>query len=251
MDLQIELAKQIIHIHARYDRIVHMCENYLSSEQCSPTVSINISEDDILEEFALMQASKERPGMHFSEISVETNAIYRKIVESLIPFSTFLMHGSVVSDGKYAYMFTAPSGTGKTARTYLFLKNVPNSFVINGDKPLLKIENNNVLACGTPWCGKEGMNTNTVQPLCAIFFLERADYTKITELSFSNAFPKILEQAHLPSDTFLRLETLKLIHQLYNKVRFYHYCSSLDDDSVLQAWHMARSNTNIISDNAT
>ena len=84
------------------------------------------------------------------------------------------------------------------------------------------------------------MNTNVIQPLCAIFFLERAEKTSISDLSFADAFPKIIEQSYIPLNPKLKLETMKLIHQLNNKVNFYHFNSSLDNDTVIQAWHKAK-----------
>ncbi|MBQ0065579.1 MAG: hypothetical protein KBT48_07415 [Firmicutes bacterium] len=47
-------------------------------------------------------------------------------------------------------MFTAVLGTGKTTHTRLWLKNLPESFVVNGDKPLLQIDKEQTLVCGTP-----------------------------------------------------------------------------------------------------
>ena len=47
---------------------------------------------------------------------------------------------------------------------------------------------NEVIACGTPWCGKEGWNTNIMVPLRAVFLLERAEEDSIEEISLGQAF---------------------------------------------------------------
>lgn len=84
---------------------------------------------------------------------IENEIIQKKIADVMPSFNTFLMHGSVVSLNNQAYMFTAPSGTGKTTRTRLWVDEYPSSIVINGDKPLIKVTEEDIFACGTPWCG--------------------------------------------------------------------------------------------------
>ncbi len=45
---------------------------------------------------------------------METLALLRKVAEVLPEKDGFLMHGAVIQWKDKAYMFTAPSGTGKT-----------------------------------------------------------------------------------------------------------------------------------------
>ena len=125
----------------------------------------------------------------------EVLALNRIIADKMLGYNTFLMHGAVVAYRGEAYMFAAPSGTGKTTRIRLWLDEYPDSFVVNGDKPLIKIDNEKAYACGTPWCGKEGWNRNTIVPLRAIYLLERSDFSKknkIEEVKIGEAFPDLL-----------------------------------------------------------
>lgn len=64
------------------------------------------------------------------------------------------MHGTVVDHNGQAYMFTAPSGTGKTTHAKLWLDNLPDAFIVNGDKPFIIAGDEQPKACGTPWAGK-------------------------------------------------------------------------------------------------
>ena len=156
---------------------------------------------------------------------------------------TFLMHGSVVALDNQAYMFTAPSGVGKTTRTRLWLDLYPDSIVVNGDKPLIKITSTEAIACGTPWCGKEGWNTNTMVPLRAIFLLERADEgeeSSCEEISLGKAFPFLLQQTHRPEDPDLMRKTLSLLKSLEGKVKIYRFRSTPTEDSVRLAYETAR-----------
>ena len=44
---------------------------------------------------------------------IENIIVQRKVAEALLPFDTFLIHGSTIAYENQAYMFTAPSHTGK------------------------------------------------------------------------------------------------------------------------------------------
>ena len=178
-----------------------------------------------------------------SKQEIEANAVYREICDEMPRFNTFLMHGSVIAKDGYAYMFTAPSGIGKTTRTRLWLDLYPDAIVVNGDKPLIKITSSEAIACGTPWCGKEGWNTNTMVPLRAIFLLERAEEgekSSIEEISLGKAFPFLLQQTYRPEDPDLMRKTLALLKSLEGKVKIYKFRSTPTEESVRLAYETAR-----------
>lgn len=65
------------------------------------------------------------------------------------------MHGAVVAWKDQGYLFTAPSGTGKSTHLALWKKYLGDQAeVINGDKPFLKVMEDEVWVYGTPWAGK-------------------------------------------------------------------------------------------------
>lgn len=70
---------------------------------------------------------------------LETLAVYRKIVTRLVFSDILLIHGSAIAvDGK-AYLFTAPSGTGKSTHTRMWREYFKDRAVmVNDDKPLNK-----------------------------------------------------------------------------------------------------------------
>ena len=155
---------------------------------------------------------------------IETYALQRKVAESLISFSTFLMHGAVIAvDKQNSFMFTAKSGTGKTTHIRKWLENDPEAFVVNGDKPLIKVTDSEAIAYGTPWCGKEHLNTNIGVPLRAIVLMERSEDNEIEEISFSQAFPTLLQQTYRPADADKMRKTLSLLSALNGKMKFYRF----------------------------
>ena len=169
---------------------------------------------------------------------LETLAVYRKIASGMTAFSTFLMHGSVISAAGQGYMICAPSGIGKSTRTKLWLEEIPDSFVVNGDKPLLRVEEDRVIAFGTPWCGKEGWNRNTSVPLRAVFLLERGE-NMVREIGFAEAFPALLRQTYKPKDPDAKRETLRLLADMAGKVRVFSFRSEPTPEAVRMAWEAA------------
>ena len=220
-------------------------------EFLNPDISFQISQEEIHHELL------KHPEIHLPDVEVESDCVaitydygclepfvaLNKMADAVVSFNTFLFHGSVVALDNQAYMFTAPSGVGKTTRTKLFRDLYPDSIVVNGDKPLIKITKTSAIACGTPWCGKEGWNTNTMVPLRAIFLLERADEKKVSsieEVSLGKAFPFLLQQTHRPASPVLMRKTLQLLKSLDKKVKIYKFCSTPTEASVRLAYETAR-----------
>jgi hypothetical protein len=96
--------------------------------------------------------------------------------QSTIEFDCFRLHASaVVLDGK-AYLFSAPSGTGKSTHTSLWCNyfGQERTYILNDDMPVIRRIGDQFIAYGTPWSGTSPMNRNASAPLKAIAFIERA-----------------------------------------------------------------------------
>lgn len=193
------------------------CINYLSSGK--PDVRVNISEDDIQCLFTKEELIAPNANIPY----LETLAVYHKIVESIINYNAFLMHGAVIVLNNAAFMFSAPSGTGKTTHIKLWLEKAKGVSVLNGDKPLIRIKDDEVLACGTPWGGKERLGTNAMAPLESVIFMERSKENSIHKITFVQAFPKLIQQTYLSSDPDKAKKTIDLLKRLNRKVSFWQF----------------------------
>ena len=148
------------------------------------------------------------------------------------------MHGAVIAYNNAAYMFTASSGTGKTTHIRKWLNNLPGAYVVNGDKPLIKITNAGAIACGTPWCGKEKFGKNCMVPMRAIVLMERGEDNIIQEISFGQAFTGLLQQTYMPKDVEKMKKTLALLSMLQGRVKFYRFLfNNKKDDSFEVAYN--------------
>ena len=157
---QIKIADIIIEIECYYNHMMSFCKDYIVSSN-NNDFAVNTSMEEIVAcRKEVPQSEREWPGIAFryADEYSEPNIIYKKIAEKVVSYNTILMHGATIVTEGQAYMLTAPSGVGKSTRIKIWKDVYPNSFVINGDKPLIKITDSEVLACGTPWCGNEGWN---------------------------------------------------------------------------------------------
>ena len=237
MEFTVKLAKVNIGINCIYNDVFELCSDYISDE--APHFCIKTSMDDITLERqkSWREAALEHRAYHdFPDGYLETLAVYRKIATRLLDYNVFLMHGAVVGLNDNAYMFTAPSGVGKTTHTGFWLKQFPEAFILNGDKPLLRFENGGVFACGTPWAGKEGHNRNIILPLKSICILTRGAANEISPISFSSIYPLLLQQTYRPGDEQSIKKTMTLIKELGKSTDFYLLRCNLEQSAAKVAY---------------
>ena len=221
----IGLAGLLIELNTISPRTCIYCMDYL--QEGKPDIRISVTENDVRKE----QLECEKEGIRKNEIGLETISAYRKITESIIDYGIVLMHGAVIAIGDNSYMFAAPSGTGKTTHIKLWLRNIRDSYVVNGDKPLIIVEKDRLVACGTPWSGDERMNTNTMKPLKSIVFMERSDKNHINKLSFQQAYPYLIQQTYIPHNKEAAKKVLSLIASMGNKASFWRFqCNNFESD---------------------
>ena len=113
----------------------------------------------------------------------------------LVKHDGLYLHASAVALDNRAYLFSAPSGTGKSTHTRLWQHIFgEGAEVFNDDKPAIRRLDGTWYAYGTPWCGKDGINSNRKVPLSGICFLKRAQENRIRRLSHQEAVQRILAQ---------------------------------------------------------
>lgn len=204
MVFRIKLADKVISIDTYSKSPRTYCRKYLVKNRYIPT-DINIKIPRIA-----------------GSTDDELMAIYKRVACEFINYNTLLIHGSAISvDGK-AYLFIAPSGTGKSTHTRLWREHFGHrALMVNDDKPLIKIEDDVVYACGTPWSGKHRLDNNVMVPLAGICFLERGETNAIAKLKVEDAYEYLLLQTFRPEEDDLSIRTFDLLDKLLAQVPFY------------------------------
>ena len=98
-----------------------------------------------------------------------------------------LIHSSTIVHQGRAVLFLGESGTGKSTHTRLWLKNIPDSHLLNDDSPVLAIEDGIPVVYGSPWSGKTHCYHPYRFPLAAAVRLSQAPYNRIRRLNVLGA----------------------------------------------------------------
>lgn len=158
----------------------------------------------------------------YSPQYLETLAALRKIADFMPEKDCFLMHGAVVAWKNQGYLFTAPSGTGKSTQLALWKKYLGDQAeVINGDKPILKVTEDEVWVYGTPWAGKEQWQVNKKVALKGICFLERGEKNSIQKIDSFSALPFLMRQVYFTDAPQSAGKTMELLDQMLKIVPLY------------------------------
>ena len=211
--IKLKLADFIIQINNKYDFVERQCHGYIVDDGV-PDLIIECTEEDIQQEIT----NYDNPS-YANKGYCESICIYRNLCLQLPKYDAFLMHSAVLDvDGK-SYAFTAKSGTGKSTHINLWKKLLGEKVtVVNGDKPILRFIDGELFIYGTPWCGKEGWNTNMRSTLKGLCFLERAEKNSIIPLEKSESAMRIMNQILMPSDPLDAMSTLELMDRMLMKV---------------------------------
>lgn len=118
----------------------------------------------------------------------------------IIRYGRFFLHASAVVYEGQAYLFSAPSGMGKSTHTALWTKNFPGSYILNDDKPVIFPENGHITAWGTPFSGKTDLQVNCGVPLRAICFLKQGNENSISRITEDRAIALTLNNTYRPKD---------------------------------------------------
>lgn len=227
--VSIGVAGLIIEIQAHFFRTQKACLPFAVDGQ--PDFSAQCTMEDFDEAAAAYENEYhcEAP----SDVSLEMAAMLDVVSNKTIDYDVILIHGAVIDVFGEAFLFTGKSGIGKTTHIKKWVEYCPDCKVVNGDKPFIKINKNGTppLACGSPWAGKENMYTKTMVPLKSIIIMERSEENNLQPISFSEAFPTLLQQVYRPRDEKKMRKTLHLMQRLSADVSFWRFrCNNFKND---------------------
>ncbi len=210
--LDIMLSGLKIRVQHNHDYMTHFCRDYTA----------NFNEPDIIsraDETAVLKEKRLVPSASIA--ACESLCLYRDIGEQLPCFDRFVFHGAAIEYDGNAYLFTAPSGTGKTTHINLWKRYLGDKIsIINGDKPIIKAADT-FTVYGTPWAGKEGYQRNTAAPLKAICILKQAKSNSIVRIEKSEAVNHLLRQVYLPLNPSSLSKTLALLGNVIESTPVY------------------------------
>lgn len=174
---------------------------------------------------------------HLSQDDCEYLSTGSSFYKQLLMFDGMLLHASAVVMDGYAYLFSAPCGTGKSTHTRLWTENLKGAFLLNDDKPALRWENGTLYAYGTPWSGKTGLNRNLRIPVVGICVLRRGAENQIDPCPLPEAIHALLEQTVRPRDPEGMQRLLTLLDRLIPTVRVWKMECNMDPAAALMSYN--------------
>lgn len=231
MTFTVKLADMYIQIESKYPDLKTFCKDYIV-EGVTPDFSVSWNEDEIWAE------KEHETTTNFSPTYLETLTALRKISEILPTYKRLLIHGAAITLDDKAYLFTAPSGTGKSTHIRLWKKYLgPRADIVNGDKPFISLDCNESgqmepYIYGTPWAGKERWQKNRRAPLGGICFLRRGKENKIRRLEPAECLGMLFNQVYLPKDALASQLTLELVDIMLQNVPLYLLECDISEDAV-------------------
>lgn len=204
------------------------CSDYIT--EGPPVFSVSVTESDIAAEFA-------GEGNARSPLLREISALHRQISEALPMYGRFLVHGAAITFRDGAYLFCAPSGTGKSTHISLWKRYLGDSVdIINGDKPFLSLEDDPageyIRVYGSPWAGKELWQKNRSAPLRAICFISRGTENSVIRLSAGECLGALMRQIYIPRSAEAARATLTLTDSLVRLVPIFQLRCDISEDAL-------------------
>jgi hypothetical protein len=216
-------AGRTVRITSLFERVHDYCADYRCEDLPSPDISVNITAEDIAAERGRLSSSRA------ADDYIEELAVYRVIAENMPRFDTILFHGSCVAVDDRGYLFTAPSGTGKSTHTALWRRLLgERAVMVNDDKPLIRVSGGEVTVFGTPYNGKHRLGENISVPLAGICCLERAAENAIRRAERDELYPLLLRQMYRPYSPDALARSLALFDKMTGAVRLFRLGCNMD-----------------------
>lgn len=220
----IKLAELNVKMESRYDHTRRYCSDYIvEPSDCQIVASTSEAEIDAESQLYEIPQSREY---------CEGICLYRSIAEQIPLLDRFVFHGAAVEANGKGYIFTAPSGTGKSTHISLWTKLFGDKVsVINGDKPIVRITESGATVYSSPWAGKEGWSTNSFADIGGICLIRRGKENRIRRIAPSEYFDELMHQVYIPKNSEAMLKTLELMDALAKTVPFYLLECDISDDA--------------------
>jgi len=233
-----EIAGLVVKVQPLFETTREYCREYLSDG--NPMLYISVQPDDLGFEQMMFEQEAIREGMKIRKFTgpfLERASIQRRVAETLLHRNTLLLHGSTVAVDGYAYLFTAPCGTGKSTHTRLWREAFGNrAIMVNDDKTFLRIDDGEVFAFGSPWSGKHGLHTNICLPLKGICILSRGIENEIMPMSSSEGYDFLYHQTFAPEDPEGQNQLSVLVNALVENVALWKMYCNKNPDAALTAY---------------
>ena len=224
-----------VRIKCKYPKNYDFLLPYATEEEAEFTVEVT-ADDIAYTQDHLERSYGKQEWSNFGSY-LENVSILFVLSKKLLDYNVLLLHGSALCMDGEAYIFTASSGTGKSTHARFWRETFGERvWMINDDKPMIRIENGKATVYGTPWDGKHHLSRNASAPLKAIIWLKRDVENHIEPLDKGDIFPVLMVQSAWTKRGPLRLKAVQLEIKLLDTAEFYELGCNMDPEAARIAW---------------
>ena len=155
-----------------------------------------------------------------------------RFLEAALTHKMLSLHASALEVDGEAIIFSAPSQTGKSTHARLWLRHIDKAAIINDDKPLLFEKDGQIMVTGSPWSGKDTLNTNKTVPLKAIIFLDQDHTNTVSSLTKEEKLWHLMRNIHRPGDEMLWDHLFALLEKIITRTPIHYYRCTKDKTAV-------------------
>lgn len=162
-----------------------------------------------------------------------------EIGSTLLKYNRCIFHGTAFIWHGKAWIFTAPSGTGKTTQ-YIRWKLLYNDeiTILNGDKPILEFYGDEtIIVHPSPWKGKENMGSMQYAPLGGLILLKQGAENHVQRLMPSSAALPLYSQFMFLVDNLENIDRVCMLETRLLKTCPAWKLTNLGDDDSAKLMH--------------
>lgn len=220
-----KIADVVVEMQQQFDETAYWYAPYLYNGEEEPEFSINVNDEEI--NYLVTEGVGITPSI--AENMVLGNKFNRRLMKF---FGSYIHSSAMVFDGK-AYLFSAPSQTGKSTHTKKWLNRFGDRVkIINDDKPSFRFINGKCIVYGTPFAGGTDVQLNTSAELGALVFIERAEENSLEKLPTSRAVSLLISQSPGRANERIGDRQLEMFSMLLSKYPAYLLRCNMDDSAV-------------------
>lgn len=225
-----QIANLVFEMNPKYERLKTQAIPYLIETEKEPNFTLNLPDEK------LKELQNKYPHLDLEEL--EYIFLGQLFYKEILKFNGMLLHASaVVKDGE-AYLFSAPSGTGKSTHTQLWLKEFPDAYILNDDKPAIFFINDMPYVAGTPFSGKHDISRNELVPLKGICFITRSEENWIEEIDNRIAVFELLNQTErVPYEEYMSL-LIRLVENVIRRTHIFKMGCNISKEAVYTAYNL-------------
>ena len=218
-----KIANLNVAMNIYYDKLGKQALKYLTNDVDKPDIVI----DNPKESYQIIH-DKMYP--YLSVEDIEYMQIGRQFYERVIDFDGYMMHSSAIDYEGNAYMFSAPSGTGKSTQTSNWVNYFGKDKIvyINDDKPLVRYIDNSFYCCGTPFSGKNDLSSNRMVKIKGIIFIKRGEINSCRKIDNKEAIKNIFNNSIQPINKDKMEKYLWLLDLFIKTVDAYELTCNMD-----------------------